>query len=487
MLRIPLLLIGTAFDGPDNEFYRFQNREKLLNTFGSYAWESYTVVASTTSIILSSAPWNGTVDVYEYITSEYKPYYLYNSSVSGNVLSFGRPGETKTIYIKYLRPHGISNLVKGCLEALTSSPPAVYLLRLGGTKATTQIGSGDSIVTVSAKYSGSLYNNMTFTIDGTTLTITPPPGLYKTCTYTIGLPEDLDYEINLDAAKGYIPVTSTYYGTSTLAPVVSSLTVGTTGDMSVSGVIDLLDTIDLYGVDVVSVLGTYYEDIKNDISRTFFDNIGYPVSFVQNATPKLSSVSNADYINSASSGIIDMKEVSVVASECYYEVFPGVSYWGPASTAYAGLFATDAFSTTHLPFNIVDFTPRFSTSNLSSLSNNGLVVINNTISVGPAVHYGISTDTTWNATCVKVYQNIVRELYDALEPLIGNNNYTFNQIDDLVDNTLSNIPTLFNYNYQIELTTYAINIDIVATVVGEVRAISFQVGVSTNATTFERV
>jgi len=477
MRRVPLMIIGTAFDGPSLEPYRYSSAGDLGLKFGSIGWECHTLAASTSSITLSSTPWNNMVDITEYSAGDYNKYYLHGLVLSGNSMTFWKPGESKTIYVSYLREHPSGSVVKAAFEALAGMPDELYVMRLPGTKSVTRIGSGDSYITISSRYDGTLYNSMTITAGSTGITIVPPPGMGYTRSYSLNTPKELAKSINYDGAKNWIPVEVDWIGSSTVAPVMSSMSTGSDGTITTSGLSTVLQYADLYGVDVAHIAGMTYEDAKGLFNSAFFDELGYPTVVVQNLSMPASTVEVSAFVSTACT--IDTRELHATAQELYYEVFPGVSYWGTMAPAYAAALSKDGISSTRSPINIREFSPRYSAESLSGLASKGIVSMVNTISVGPAVYKGVTTHSTWTIADLKAYQSIYRDLYDALEPIIGSINYSYSQVNTIVGEAMANAPYIKSYSYGINILSDYIVIDIDATVIGEVNSISFQVGVKT--------
>ena len=485
MSSIPLLLIGSAFDGPLEEPTLITDYSEAHELFGAYRYEAFTLTPSSTGITLMVTPWNNSIDVlYATNTGTHEPYYLHNLTLTGTTIAFNKVGEHKNIIVRFLREAGPTNLTRGLAEAQTADPETIYLMRVGGTKASTTLGTGSSYVSVESRYGGTTYNSVTFTATGGFLKVTQN-GLYPTRWYSDWplTAAELTKEINTDYAKGYGMLKATaVVGSGTIEGISSiHLTGGLNGTFESSAVTSLLTRIDLSRIRIVSLLGLDYEDISGSVNTALFEDMSIPTMFVQNMKSKESSASSAAYATSLLPKTPKLYFLSLVAASGWFTPYNGISYWNGAAAPYATLLAKEPITTSWKKIDVPDFTPVYSATSIDELVNAGFIFLNRTISKGVTVYRGTTSNSKWNSTCFIAYQTVCSRLYDALSNYIGVTNYSKTEVNSNVTNALQNIPSAKDVNYVIEFLPTSISILVKLQVIGEIQTMSFKIGVSTNA------
>jgi len=483
MKSIPLLLIGTAYDGPVEEAVEVVDYEKAQELFGAYKYERFLLTPATTSITLSTPPWNSSVDILYDNSGTWEPYYLHNLSLDSNTLTFSRAGETKDVLVRFLRPAGLTNITRGLAEAQAADPESIYLMRIEGTPASTTLGTGSSYVTVESRYGGSIYNSVTFTVTGGFLKL-EQQGNYHTRWLTWPTTAGaLAKEINNDYLKGYNLLKATAVMPSGIVEGVSTITLtgGTNGTLATSALPTILARIDLPAIRVASILGTVYEDLTDVLTTTFFDDMSVPTMFVQNMRSKETSASSASYATHLMSGSPNLYFLSLIASLGLFKPYDGVSYWNGVAVPYATLLAKETISTSWKSIGVEDYQPAFSVNYIEDLANNGFIVLNRTISKGITVYKGTTSNTEWNSTCFIAYQTVCARLYDVLNNYIGVTSYVRKTVTTQVAEALKDIPSARNIQFFIVFLPTAIDVAIKLQVIGEIRVISFKIGVSTDA------
>lgn len=479
-MGIPTLFIGTAYDGPSE--LQIRATPDSLELFGAYAYERHTLTPTTTSVILSGTPWNDAIDVFYEYYYELLPFYLYNLETSGATATFAKPGVAQDIVFKYLKTPESTDISKYYKEStIVGDTSDLFLMRIAGVKASTTLGTGSSTITITSLYDGAKYNSTNITVTGTTLTIQPPPGTgtsrtYTTTSYCYTLAES----IQLDCDKGYLPFSVEYSGTDTLTGLVTTtLTGGSDGTLTASGISALLEKIDISNIGIVSVAGTTWETLSGVITSDYLDDLNIPTMFVLGVEDKSDLITTAEYANTLLASSPNNNNISLTASECIYTPHSGVTYWNNIAPAYCNLLSK-YISPTWKGIGSIDFRPNYSTDYMESMALGGYVIATRNVPNNVAIYRAITTDGDWSSLCFLTYRTICSELFKELENVIGESTVDSSSIKAAVDEILSSINTINDYDSIIEVKPGIIFVSITIRIIGELRTISFQVGVNTN-------
>lgn len=491
-MSISVLLIGTGYDGPTE--IPIQASSSIPDLFGAYSYERFLISssssASTTSVVLSSTPWNTELDAFYEYYYELLPYYLYNLALTGSTVTFSKIGENKEVVFKYLREAAETDISRAYYEANTvvTNLDNVYFMRVVGVKATTTIGTGSSQVILTSKYDGELYNNTSLTVSGSgsslTLTIKPAANTGTSRTYSISAitSTQLAYEITLDYNKGYLPVYAEAVGTGYITGVSSALlTGGANGTITASGLTDLFERVDISAFGLVSVLGTPWSTTSSVITQTYLDEQRVPIMFVSSITAKTSSETSADYATALINNPVNIKDVSIVASECLYTPYPGVAYWASISVPYTILLSQSITPTpSWRGIGSIDIQPNYSSAYIESLASAGYVVATRNVPNNVAVYRATTTDSSWNTLSYFTYRQVCSDLYERLSPLIGENMVARSTINTIVNEVLANIPSIQDYSTVVDIYPGMVYVSVTIQVIGELKQISFQIGVTSD-------
>jgi hypothetical protein len=489
---IDLLLIGTGGDGPDSVPILIESIDQAYDVFGGYCWDWVDLTSSSASAQLSHTPISDFSTFVEE-DGELVDYPLYTLEASGDIITFEPTGEEVSVALRYLAAQEDTALYKGVAEAMTTVNRPVACFRLGtGSKATLGIQVGSSELLLRSYYNGVFYN--TTLVRSATgedgyqyLCIRPPAskGLERQYKITSGLlVSELADAIDLDWAKGYSPIRASYTNGADNVVVESTLscylTGGADGAAASGDYSDALSIMDLATTKVVTLVGKTFDDVAGVLTDSFFEDIGYPVMFVQGAYYDPETLASA-----YASGLVDNKTISnwmlsLVAGEGTYDYQPRGSYWGSLATSYAALFAASNTGTTRKSFSVSATRPGFSASLLDMLSSYGYIAPTASVSGGHVVYRGITSNANCSAIIPITYGLVVRGLQPVLEPCIGQAEVDKSLIETAVTELLSSISTISDYSFTVTYFPGKVLVEITIFIVGEVESITFSVGVVTS-------
>lgn len=504
-MHTPLLLIGTAHDGPDSVPILINSIEQAYAVFGGMRQEYITLASNATGVTLTYEPISE-VTVRRAHGGELVPYQLYSLSCSGTQLTFEAPGENIVLVASYLSVSSSSDLCRGYAEALTAANVPTYLLRVGtGTLATCNVPVGNgATIDLSSIYKGTLYNttkvNYYVSVGGAAYLVLRPPagkGACYTDAYSAGgysrayrltdttTVRDLAEAIELDWAKGYHQIRATYTGSADAIVSISQFYTDTFsgGNDEVPTAADyanILDLMDLSNVKVVSILGKSIGDLSTVLTEERLAEQQSPTLFVQEisyddaltptvcATALVTGKTTANWL------------VSLVAGEGRYDYSPVGPYWGSLAPAYAALVADTLATTSRKPIGVTSIRPVFSGGSIAALSLAGIVTATKSISNNYVVTEGVTSKPRVALTTIMAYAAVVKDLQAETEKYIGASNIDRKEIESIVHSTLDTIPSIRDFSFTVNLHPGQIVIDITLYVVGELKTINFSIGVKTN-------
>jgi hypothetical protein len=141
------LIVGLATDGPDYEVLLPTSERELHSMLGGLYNKRYTISAAATGLTLDYEPFS----LPSTVLNQTKRDYLYAPSASGNTFLFGSLGGSGGVvdvsYIPYLGQNDLLFAARSWFKSNNSFP---YVVRIGGTQASLQVGDWK----FSAKYSG---------------------------------------------------------------------------------------------------------------------------------------------------------------------------------------------------------------------------------------------------------------------------------------------------------------------------------------------
>lgn len=493
-MSIKLLLIGTAQDGPEASPILIDTIEQAYEVFGGWYSQYVTLTGSSTGFTSDYPPVS---KIYTYVEEEGAliPYPLFNLSASGDSVTFDPTGEDVTLTIKYLKEKSATDLIHGFAEAVHAADVPVHLMRMpGGSGAKLDVPFGEATLNLYSHLAGARYNQARAFVatgagDEPYLVPIPPAAKgwtrrYKLSNYTI---KTLAMEIELDWNKGYSPIRAGFTGDeSTPATEIASgydelFTGGEDENPDAEAYIDLLSTIDLSGVKVVSILGKNYTELTDVFTGEFFSSLSYPTMFVQGVAPD-STLSPTAYAESVISGkLIDNWYISLIVGEGLYFHEPYGYCWSSLAPAYAALLAFTDTTTTRKSLGVQDIRPVFSECSITRLYDAGLVSATKSVSKSFVVASGVTSNPKAQVTSVIAYADTLLAIEPVLYSYIGTSAVDKEELTLKLHDALLEVRTVRDFSFTVDMTPGKIFVHIVLYVAGEVKSITFSVGVRTSA------
>lgn len=475
-MYIPLLIIGTSYDGIGNFPYLPSSLEDARETFGYYITERKVIGAQDTSVQLSYDILGERYSIFQNIGGIIVKEPLYSPAVSGtapgrtDLLTFGNPAVSGEYYINYVRAPYEDDLFLALERVLAQNPNNFpYLLRIEGDKANTTIGT----LYLEAAYSGEKYNGITISVTGSTLTIYYP-SLYRQSpffTYSTTNLQKLAEEINSDYSYNLHPVkASVFPNNPSLPPGTYTLTGGQSYSLTPDRIVSILGSLDLNEIGIILLAG------------------GQPQDVIQAAL---------DYINNNSSGptcLVVGDPVSLMSdtSDQYQSFLLGLSYnsnrlfyvpgwgvlgpelkWTSLSSTFAGLLNSVTSSPTHKSSSIQDLYPYWSADQLRTLGKN-YCVFTRFIQSGFAPYRSCPTDGS-SPLVAKVKLDIARRIITSLDSYIGEPAVDIDKVLSTVGDALDGLNNISDLKYSCEVALSTITITISVKVYGEVRYITMSI------------
>jgi hypothetical protein len=466
--KIPLLVMGTATDGPAYTVYQPTSWSAARRFFGGEYTQRYfiynnhatTGVAaldilylttwalyptspanrSSTAFTLDYLPWGSVEDTLE-TRRGLLPRYLYNLQVSGRAVSFGAIQATGAYgYFTYQPFLGQGDLLAAAETLLVSSGKIPAMLRVGGSYAARQIGGWE----FRARYPGLLYNKILLTFTSSSLRIDNPIGKGP-YTLTYALTGNYAERLERDYLSGKINLKITA-GPSGLAGSYN-LIGGGDGELSTSTISEALSGINLADIGAILLPTWLTSALFNAISSQLAPNWRPPtIIFTQCRTPQ-TQAEQEDlelYVSNLADEIPDRHEfLMTVAGSSLFRFTDGVPRWRSAAEAAAGAYLRNPnLSITNQSTYALDYTPTYSASDLNLLYSAGINSLNRFIASDISVWRGISSTGTRGFDWLLLIQESAIRSYRSLSRWIGS---TFSDTKraqaqaDLV-NALSNLP-----------------------------------------------
>ena len=473
-MYIPLLIIGTSPDGIGNTPYLPSSLEDAREFFGYYISERKVIGAQNTSTTLTYDVWGDRYSIYQNQAGIIVQEPLYSPGVSGttssntNIITFGCPGASGEYYFKYARNPYEDDLILALENVLAQNLGNFpYLLRVEGNKANTTIGT----LYLEAGYSGELYNSLSVSVTGASLTITYP-SLYRQSpffTYSTSNIGSMVSEINADYSYGLHPITASFVLTSTSLPSGSyTLTGGTSSSLSASGIVEILSLLDLDEVGLILLAGGQPQDVISAALDYIEDNTTSPTCLIVGDPVGLKS----SYTTSQYETFLN--NLTYSSNRLFY--VPGWGVLGPdlkwvsLSSVFAGLWSKTSSSPTHKAAQLQDLFPNWSADQLASLGQS-YDVFTRFIQTGLSPYRSCPTDGS-NPLVTKVKLDIAQRIVGSLEQYIGDPSIDVSTVTTVVGNALDGLDNVGDLKYSCQIDLYTITVTISVLVYGEVRYIT---------------
>ena len=487
-MNIPLLVIGTGYDGPSDTIYLPTSIEDAVRVFGAYRYEWLDLLATDEGFTLSTEPdsalkfetWR------DWKLSEYEEIKV--EEVSGTAVTTERIGKDIELVCSYRRERVDSDVYYAVAESINVTGVTPYVIRVAGTPATGYIGGANKVL-LESQYDGSLYNDTQLSVHNDVLTIKQPANKGMELNYNLRVggslktTETLADEINLDYAKGYSCIKAEVSGSGQLDPtypISAQLSGGTNGEITINKVQALLNGLDLFGVKVVCLPG-----LKVDVSlpytvirEEFLEDLYYPTIFVHPVDLATAPVSGTIDVSTVcgSKVIIDQSVYLSIGEGRFSDTHLG-SYWGNMATVTGALISS--FSGEHTPINLTEYWPQFTEAELEDLAYAGLVAYTGSLLHGLVPYYIPSTNPEWDVTILAAYRAAVYIVYPILNAYIGKSVSSAQMIEDDINEALSRVPLFSDYScYISKQGRQTLIAEILVRPFGKVRSIKF--GISVN-------
>jgi hypothetical protein len=469
---VPLVIIGTADDGPDGTLFLPETPNDAETVFGWKQTEYYTLQSDQASASTKYPIWGGLIDVYKKVGSRiYRdPLYMLRVQASGTYVTFGQPGASGSYIFSYVRVPNDDNIVLAMHTVLNQGADMPYLYRVPGTKANVIIGG----LKLEAEYSGEKYNDIPVIVDNDTLTIVytsdyaPPSGI----SYDIHQPANLLVDqINKDHYTNKHPLMAY----SVFNPAIPSGTYATSGGANGTvnswSVCNALDSMDLDSVGMIVIAGSPPSEVVNS-ALGFIESQGEyagPACLIASAPWSLRGASAEDleaFLNSLPFNSNKLFYVPGWGADIASPVNPA---WIPLSYVFAGLWLANTSAPTNKSTSLYDISPIWSTDQLHSLGNK-YCVFNK---------YIISNLSPWrscptngeNPLITKVKIDIANRIGSAFEYIIGEQGILPDRVYDITGEALEDLDNVRDIQYTCEIGTYYIIITVYVIVYGETQYI----------------
>lgn len=481
MRQIDLLIVGDALDGPIEEPVQITYLEEALQLFGGYAYEQAAITSGTTSYTLSNTPWGDQVVPLELDSDGLLiPKRLFEFSVSGNVLTWNRSGDfaatadpdtgtpsySGLVFFRVLLQPGNTSLLKGVASALTLGQP-VWAMRLGGTPAS----GGYGVWSAFSTYGGTRYNGATVTLSGNLLRINPQPGTGRTQNYTASSDQELLDRLYLDRARGYQYIHLSgpaNYNSNTLPSGSITLSGGSNGTLTASGLAAWLQTTELDGIDVLCPVGLTTAQLSGSGVYELLEAPSYPTLVVAQAPTTGSVLSGAAYTHATRNSV-------AVAFKAQYGVGTPFERLDDAAPMVAAAISQRRFGLTLAPLPL-PVLPRYSQAELAALTENGYLTAYRSISKGWALWHGVTGNSRWPISTFRAYQELSRVIYRQVEPLLGTTLLTLDSIEEELGEAFTALESGVVLDWSVVRVGDTLYVDVLFTPYGEVRALTFRIG-----------
>lgn len=469
-MYIPVLLVGTATDGPCGVAIRPNSWEEAQEMFGGYRTEVYSVPATGTSIVLTKSPTNNW-QVYQRIGLSLYNNPLYSPSVSGNVLSFGSPGTSGTYVVQYEPIPEYCSLLMGLSTYLQTGAEMPWVWRVVGTKASVSIGD----YTFTARYSGTWYNGISITNDGTTVTVTNPNSpKIPTVSYTLTTPNEFLTLFNYESARRIHPLELTGPAeTSFSLPVGTwTLTGGTDGTLDEATVLELLASVDLGSIGLIVLSGGYASGVI-DAAITYIEDRTESTVLVAGSPLEYKDWTSTTYQDYLKALPFSSHQLVYAAGWCYQSTpYSDYYYWDSSTSAFGGAWAKKSGSPVHTRTHLINQSPVWTAEELSDFTN--IATLTRFIQTGVGFFRAPATSGR-SPMITRVILDITHKLHDALNQYIGEPLLDITEVNTLVGQALAGLPNIREIYYECYLNNYSIIVKITVLVAGEVQTVAFDV------------
>jgi hypothetical protein len=468
MIRINLLFVGDATDGPVEELVPIDSLDAAWRLFGGYRYSSTTLSSGQTSYDLPATPWGNEVTPLQTDSDgSLIPLRLFEFAVSGSHLTWTSLGYSTAAVFRYPEVPGSTSLLKGILAA-RKVPLSVHAIRIGGNQATASAGN----FTFYSRYAGSRYNGITVVLtSGGTVTVTPSGGVGRNKVYHVGSDIGFYELLRNETQKGFqgFYLRGAFSRTSLTVPAGTyTLTGGTNGALT-PDLFDLfLNNWDLAGVDVICPVG---------LLTTQLSGAGTITTLSQNDYPTL-IVAQAPSLGVALSGvIITSKDLVSVAFKLIYDLGLPKERTDDAAPLVAAIIGSNVFGLTLAPLPEFPAVPKYDQAGLHALAASGHTTAFRSISKDWALWHVVTGDPGWPVSQYRALQEIARVAFETLEPTIGNTVVNKADLDDLLAVGFQGVTGSRIVDWALQLQGNILYLDIGFIPYGEVKVVRAQIAV----------
>lgn len=423
MIRINLLFVGDATDGPTEELVPVDSLDSAWRLFGGYQYEYASISSGQTSHTLGNTPWGGEVTPLQ-IDSDGSliPLRLFEFAISGAILSWTSLGYSTSAVFRYSVQPGSTSLLKGII-ASSKVPLSVHAVRIGGTQATAQAGN----FTFYSRYAGNRYNGNVISItSGGVATVTASGGTGRNKTYQVSSDLGLYDLLRNETQKGFqgFYIKGAFSRTSITVPAGTyTLTGGTDGSLTPALFDQFLNNWDISGVDVICPVGLLTTELSGAGTITTLGLNDYPTLVVAQAPPSGIALSGV---------IINSKNLVSVAFKLTYDQGLPKERTDDGAPVVAAIIGSNVFGLTLAPLPEFPAVPKYDQSSLHVLAASGHTTAFRSISKDWALWHVVTGDPDWPVSQYRALQEIARVAFESLEPTIGNVVVDQTYLDDLL-------------------------------------------------------
>lgn len=471
MQDIPVLIIGEAFDGPPEAVLPITSADQAFRLYGGYHYERTNIASGDTGYELSITPWDNEVKSFQEDSDGLlSPKQLWEFSVNGNFLTWNRYGDAlSNVVFQALRVPGPRSLLQGVLAALDYQNP-VYVMRVDNSTSAQSATSGGFYFR--ARYPGAKYNGTTIVVSGDRVSITPAAGCgasvsNRQFTSDFTFTEWLQTENTRGREQFYLhgPRSQTSF---TIPTATYVLTGGTNGTLNGDRATAIIEDYDFRGIEVVCPVGVPSIELSGAGFFSALKDLVYPTIAVVQAVPS----------GAALSGIINTdRQVVSVAFQVDYESGQSRQRTYDAAPLVAGLIGSTRFNITMAQLSQGPPTPRYTQTELHALTSGGHLTAFRSISKNWALWQCQTGDPRWSVSCMRAFQQVVREVFIACDDIIGKNFVDLTSIEDKIRTALGRVTTGEIVDWAVDLKGDILYIDITFRPNGELRTVSARVNI----------
>jgi hypothetical protein len=470
-MSTPLLVIGTAPAGPEGQVIQIIDKNQLESYFApprylSVSWASY-----TTQLMLPSEAWGSDIHFFQWVSGKLKEITVYNSAVSGSVVTMDPPGASGSAVVRYYPIPDENDIAPAVRSILAEGGNFPKVYRSPGVKATINLGA----MTLSSDEGGTGLNNQTLTVSssggivGISFTDIRDSSQrnYNYSANSVGALTDL---INKASSQDKIP-----FSAVAAIPQATSLPSGIKtflgGGAGTLDFDDLAQSIDLEGVETVLIAGGVSVQNINKFLAAWETTTP---TLLFTGTPIASASMNQDSLVAlCASEASQIKDPRVFRVPGWYTA-PGPLFDQASNNSlaspFAGVWNKSFASPTHQGTSINNITPFWTKTQLQSLQGNNCPYTR-FISTNIGAWSSNSTDGT-DPVAAKIRQEIHRRLYNILAPYIGHAD-TPDDLEAQCKEAIDSLPGTRERSLTLTRDKEKIQVDISLIRYGEVKAINF--------------